>query len=167
MTSQAYTKKYLDSVYITYNDLSMMKETFYQGCNDIINMSSFDYDAKIITEVLASGFDLKDRFPDMETEVVSMIYNTLRSESCRKFLTQHKKFTEVAVMKAYQLISQSYNRPNDEEVQEARKIMQKFLYEAHDIIMSHEEDYEEDRDIDADKFDDRIRHNFDDEDIDC
>ena len=194
MSSQAYTKEYLDSVYVTFEDMAAMKQKFFQGCNDVINMSSYDdYDAQKITEVFKAGFDLKDRFSEMRTEVVSMFYTMLRTEAGLTFLSQHKKFAEIAVTKAHEMIVSAYRRPDDKQAQEARKIMQSFLYEAHEIIMHHENDdgkeipeleyfenykyedddseerdivYHEDDDVDADEFDERIRNNHDDDEDD-
>jgi len=141
-------------------------------------MSASDFDANKITEVIKFGFDLKDRCSAMKTNVVSIIYDLLRTDAGRIFLFQNKKFTDIAVMKAHELIVESYKRPNDKQAQHARKTMQKFLYEAHEIIHLHEdeeendntdeegenvEDEEEERDVDGDVFDERIRNGYEQE----
>jgi len=174
MSSQQFTQEYLDSVFFNWEDLAKMEETFFQGCKDIEQMSASDFDANKITEVIKCGFDLKDRCSAMKTNVVSIIYDLLRTDAGRIFLFQNKKFTDIAVMKAHELIVESYKRPNDKQAQHARKTMQKFLYEAHEIIHLHEDEEEndntdeegedeEERDVDGDVFDERIRNGYEQE----
>ena len=146
MSSQVYTNQHLDSFYNTYEDMAVMKKIFFQGCNDVINMSPYyDYNPKKITEVFKAGFDLTDRFSEIRTEVVSMFYTVLRTEAGLKYFGQHKNFAEVVVMKAHEMIASAYIRSDDKQAQEARKIIQSFLYEAHEIIMQQEKEKEKRR----------------------
>jgi hypothetical protein len=179
MSSQQFTQEYLDSVFFNWEDLAKMEETFFQGCKDIEEMSAFDFDANKIAEVIKCGFNLKDRCSAMKTNVVSIIYDLLRTDAGRLFLFQNKKFTNVAVMKAHELIFETYKRPNDKQAQHARKTMQKFLYESYEIITHHQQEEEEenddtddeenvdqeeeDRDVEADVFDERIRNGYEQE----
>lgn len=161
---------------INVQQLSMKEEAFLDCYEEINRKTEDEYNEKEIVNLISSLLELKEKFPDKEARIIAILYSILNTKVGHKLLINNKKLAVGVLDKAYELMGKGLYIDYDIEEQDACKVIHKFvmdtsyIYNPQNNKDDEEEEYveyddlDENHDIGAIEFDERIRHNNDEDD---